>query len=377
MKAHFQLATPADDAAIRRLLANSPVPGSITLTYEREPDYFLGCGTMGHFWQVPIAKHSADGTLLGVSCRATRPLFVNGQAEDVGYLGQLRIDRRYQGRWLLSQAFRYLRQLHADGRVEGYITTIIEGNPVAEGVLVTRARRHFPAYRQVDRLCTLALIVSRAGKLVARMRRRVPAGITLHAGTRASLEEIVAFLQQYGAQRQFFPVYRVDDFGDSPLTRDFRVEDFVVARRGGKIVGVIGLWDQSRYKQTVVQSYHHTWRWFRLLYNAGTRLVGAQSFPPPGGHLHAAYASFVCIKQNDLDVFRVLLDHVYALAVQRGYAYVLLGLTTSDPLLAVARRYIHIPYYSKLYTVCWSNEQAAPLYKRLDGRVPYVEIAAL
>jgi hypothetical protein len=371
-------ATPADDADIRRLLATSAVPGPVTVTYEREPDYFVGCGTMGPFCQVAVCRHRPDNTLVGLSCRATRPMFVNGQVEEVGYLGQLRIANAHQGRGLLSAAFRTLREWHHDGRVSGYITTIIEDNTVAEGVLVRRPRRHFPAYRAYDRLCTLALVLTRRP---AWLRWRVlPAAArayTLSRGSAHTLSEIVAFLQECGAARQFFPLYTEADFGDSPQTRDFQVSDFVVARRGGAIVGVMGLWDQSRYKQTVVQSYSRTLRRLRPFYNAGARLAGAQPLPLPGEHLRYAYASFVCVRHNDQAAFAALLWQVYQMAAERGYTYLMLGLTAGDPLQAVARRYPHIAYYSRVYTVEWPDDPPPGLRARLDGRTPSIEIAAL
>ena len=52
-----RLANQSDDPDIRHLLATNPVPGQVTITYEREPDYFLGCGTMGHFYQIVVGRH--------------------------------------------------------------------------------------------------------------------------------------------------------------------------------------------------------------------------------------------------------------------------------------------------------------------------------
>jgi hypothetical protein len=372
----FNIATPADEADIRRLLAASPVPGSVALTYEREPDYFLGCGTMGSFYQVGVCRHVPDGQLAGLSCRATRPMFVNGQIEEVGYLGQLRIAREHQGRGVLAGAFRTLREWHCDGRVAGYITTIIADNRVAEGVLVRHPRRHFPAYRPLAQVYSLALVLARRPWL----RRRGPtpetAGVRISRGDCATLGEIVAFLNRCGAARQFFPAYSEADFSDSPLTLDFDVRDFVLARRDGAIVGVLGLWDQSRYKQTVVHAYSRTLRWLRPAYNLAAGIFGARPLPQPGEHLHYAYASFCCVADDDPAVFAALLWQVYQMAAARGYTYLLLGLTDADPLLAVARRYPHLSYVSRLYTVDWPDDPPG-LYERLDGRIPYVELAAL
>lgn len=380
----FELATPADDPAIRRLLANNPVPGQITVTYEREPDYFLGCGTMGRFCQVLVARRQPGGEVAAVATRTTRPLFVNGQIEEVGYIGQLRVDERFRGRWVVSGGFHYFHHLHADGRVAGYITTIIEGNTQAQGLLVDRARRHFPVYREVDRLCTAAIILK---KPLFRLRSRNPqqsaafpwdatrSMFEIRSAAPADLPAIAAFLRQHGPTKQFFPVYTEDDFCNSPTTRGFQAEDFIVARRQGEIVGVIGLWDQSSYKQTVVRDYNGSLRRLRPLLNGWLRLSGAKPLPSPGQPIHFAYASFICVAENRPDIFGILLQNVYNLAVERGYAYLMVGLSTRDPLLGVARKFAHIPYYSRLYSVCWHDEAA--FHEKLDQRLPYVEIASL
>jgi hypothetical protein len=363
-----ELATAADDPAIRRLLATNPVPGQIKVTYERDPDYFLGCGTMGHFCQVIVGRHQPTGLLAGILCRATRPLFINGRAREVGYLSQLRVDGQFQGHWLVSQGFRYLRQLHADQRVTGYLATIIEGSRQATGILVERPRPDFPAFRQIGRLWTMALILRRPQPLP-------PSPYEIHHGAAADVSEIVAFLRQHGAAKQFFPAYTEADFDDSPTTHGFEIEDFILARHGEKLVGVLGLWDQSSYKQTVVQGYQGALGRFRPLYNLGLRLIGAQPLPAPGQRIRYIFASFICSEHNSPDIFGLLLQQAYNLAAARGYAYLMLGLMEDDPLLAVARRYLHIPYHSRLYTVGWNNE--ADWFNRLDDRPLYLEVAAL
>jgi hypothetical protein len=53
----------------------------------------------------------------------------------------------------------------------------------------------------------------------------------------------------------------------------------------------------------------------------------------------------------------------------------MVGLMESDPLPAVARRYWHIPYRSRLYMVCWPEQVAWS--GQLDGRPQYLEAATL
>ena len=235
MNFSIELATPADDAGIRRLLANNPVPGNPPVTYAREPNYFLGCSTMGDFWQVVVARHIPTGEIAGVGCRALRTLYVNGEPRRVGYLGQLRVDAKFRGRWLVQHGYRFFRELHSDGRCEGYITTIIAGNSIAERLLVAAARPSLPRYRFLDRLVAVTIPSCRSDIPVA----TVPAS---------------ELLKSFGQCRQFFPVYT-----NEPV-------EFVGDERG-----VAGLWDQSAYKQTIV---------------------------PGRGEMRFGYACFICAEDD-------------------------------------------------------------------------------
>ncbi|HEX8682368.1 MAG TPA: hypothetical protein VF707_08650, partial [Ardenticatenaceae bacterium] len=211
--------------------------------------------------------------------------------------------------------------------------------------------------------------------LLRKPERVPPSPYQVERGSPEQVGEIVAFLREHGRARQFFPAYTEADFADSPLTRGFHAGDFLVARRAGIIVGVVGLWDQSGYKQTVVQAYGGALGMARLLANVGIRLAGAQPLPAPGQPLRFAYASFICMADNDPEIFRVLLRRVYNLAAERGYAFLMVGFAASDPLLEVARRYVHVPYRSTLYVAGW--EDGREFYEQLDQRPPYVEVASL
>lgn len=365
----FDLATPADDEAILRLLRENPIPGSVSVSYERSPSYFLGCEIMGDCHQTLVARHLPSGEIAAVAGRSLRRMYVNGQVETVGYLGQLRVDRRYRSRWLVSGGFRFLRELHEDGKTSGYLTTIIEGNREAEGVLVSRARRHFPTYRPLDRIHTLALHV-RPGSTPAMNSCEV------RRGGEIDLDDIVAFLNNYGAGRQFFPACVTEDFAaEARRTRGFRPDDFRVAVRKGRIAGVMGLWDQSSFKQTVVHGYGGFLRCGRFLYDGYARLRGFRPLPRPGETIPMGYAALSCIAENDPGIFDLLLRHVLAEARNRGLAFVMLGLAERDPLLATARRRPHIPYCSRLYSVGWDN--GSEFHDRLDTRISHVELATL
>lgn len=320
----FALATRADDAGIRRLLATNAMPGRIRVRFEREPDYFAGCTDDT---QVLVARDGAR--VVGVACREIRKLYVNGVAENVGYLGQLRVDRRYRGQLLTARGYRVMRELHADGRAAGYFTTIVDGNAQAEGVLVRKARGVMPRYRFLEKLLTLAVPVRR---------------------------------------RLIGPVGRIGLIGPiGPMSSNL----FPAYAPAGEVITVPGgsaaLHDQRAYKQTVIDGYAATLGLVRPFYN----LVGRIKLPKPNTPLRHAYATH--FRADSAESAHALIEAILAKA--KGLDHVLFGFTESDPFLPVARRFAPVEYLSSIYTVAFDDGD--DFHDRLLARPRALDISAL
>jgi hypothetical protein len=147
----------------------------------------------------------------------------------------------------------------------------------------------------------------------------------------------------------------------------------MVARRADVITGVMATWDQTAYKQDVVDAYGPTLQRLRPAYDLMARLLGAQPLTPPGQAIPLVFAACTCVAGDDPAVMRALLAACAHRAHLRGKAYLMLGLADGDPLLAVVRPWLHVTYRSDLYAVSASAEGLPGL----DGRIPYVEIATL
>jgi len=372
----FGLAGPADEPEIRRLVGATPMPGSIALRFEREPDYFLGTTIMGDPCDVIVARHLPDGELAGIMCRAERPAFVNGRETTIGYIGQIRVAERFRGhgRRLMQRGLPLFYRRSPRDLLYWGVTA--RENPRARALLVEKRPPGDLAATRLSGWTTFGLVLRRQHREGAPATElgRGSLALALERGSLDTIEETVAFLWRCGARRQLYPAYRVEDFVGGRLLRGLALEDVAIARRGGSIVGVVAAWDQSAYKQDVVVAYRGALRWLRPAYDAGARLIGARRLPRVGQAIPAAYASCVCIENDDPEVLRVLLRSVAGRAFDRGFAFLLLGLADADPLLAAARRWPRITYHSDLFALAWG---ASGVLASLDGRLPYIEIATL
>jgi hypothetical protein len=361
----FERAKPDDDLALRRLLARNPIPGSIEIAYCRESNYFIGCEVMGDQYQVGVCRIKT-GEPVGIAMLSSRMMFVNGEAQRIGYLSQLRLDKPYWGQGLTRRGFAYGKQLHEANPSFGYITTIIELNKKARSILET-PRDPFPHYKDIGCLCSLALILRPKPP-----KPSLPVGIHIKRGAEAN--EIVEFLNEKGSQRQFQNCYAAEDFSNGRLY-NFDLADMFVACCDGRIVGTLGYWNQASFKQSIVTGYHPGMQFIKPFYNAYLGWRGAHPLPAVGEKIDHVYACFAAVENDNPTIFTALLAEVYHLAYQRGHTYLMLGLMEHDPLLRAALTYPHITYRSRLYTVTWEKDGA--FHDKVDQRIPHIEIACL
>jgi hypothetical protein len=367
----LELATAADDADLRRIMAATPTDGRVVVSFRREPSYFEAAEVEGDFRQVVAARDGRSGRLVGFGSRAIRRRYVNGEARPVGYLSSLRLLPEHRGGSLVARGYRFFRELHGDGRAALYLTTIAEGNEPALRVL-TRGRRALPGYHFAGRYVTLALPFG---------GRRPPRGgddaqLSIRPAAPDDRDAVAAFLQREGPRRQFFPVYRPRDlFRDAGPLRGLAAADLLLAFRDGRLIGTLGAWDQHAFKQAVVCGYRGVLRRARRLYNAAAWLAGRVPLPPPGEPLRYLAAALPVVENDDPAVFAALLRALLARQSRGGASHLLLGLHESDPLLAGLKRLRAERYLTRLYLVCWPDGDH--LRASLDGRPIYLELGCL
>jgi hypothetical protein len=346
--------------------------GPISISFQREPSYFHACQSQAPFVQTCTARDKETGEIIGMGTRAVRAGYFNGVIEPIGYLGDLRLDPRYRGGFILMGAYRYIQELHRDHRTKIYFMALAQGNQRALKTIAS-GRRGVPDCKDLGMLLTPAINIQSK-----RLRSNSP--IEIIRGSRSLLREIVACLNRNHRRRQWAPSYTENDFSVDSLKnvwlRDFKIEDFYVARQHGNVVGVLAKWDQSAYKQTVVTNYSGRFRWLVPLFNLAAPLIGCPRYPEAGGSFRYFYASFIAINHDDQDIFRALLERVHDDHVSSNYHYFMIGLHERDPLAAVLSDFRHTNFSANLFAVYFDDGKEV-LDSLDDQLVPYIELAML
>lgn len=365
----LSLGQPEDDRELRDLLAAIPMPGSISLCWHREPSYFGGAVVEGHFRQTIVVRDRCHGRVVGMGNRSVSPVYLNGQPAPVGYLGGLRSLPKYRGGTLLARGYRFLRQLHGDGKTALYVTTIARNNRVARDVL-TSGRAGLPTYHPAGEFVTLLLPLRR------RPRAARAAPIAIRPAATSDMPRLLEFWNTLGPRRQFFPVLTERDFGTpESLYRELEPSHILMACRDNCVCGTIAIWNQQAFRQTVVTSLPAWLRWLLPAYNLLAAVRRRPRLPEVGGKVSYLTAALPVVSHDDPEIWRHLLHAAQTYRSNRAHRFVALGLHASDPLLPVVRRRAVMTYITEVYLVCW--EDGEPLRQLLDSRPIYLELGRL
>jgi hypothetical protein len=363
----FALAQSQDDAELRAFLANNPVPGNIEVTFEREPDFFAGSEIRGPFNQTIAVRDLHRDKIVGMASRSVAKAFVNGEPAKVGYLSDLRLSPEYRSGSLLARGYRFLKELHADGRTQLYTTAIFAENSRALATL-TAGRAGLPSYHPLGCLdCS--------GINLGRNKSRFDARCDIEHGSLAILPQIVECLNRNNARKQFAPFHTCEDYLPGGRWRDFNISDFYVARRDGQVIGVIGQWNQRRFKQTRIIRFSGPLGWLVPMAKVVHPILKGHRFPEPSEELRSFYVSFVAVDNDEVSIFRALLRALYRDAAARDAMFALTSLHQEDPLRAALADYSLTPFCARIYCVCYGDGESA--FENLDKRVPYMEAATL
>ncbi len=319
------------------------MPAGISLSMEREPNYFAGAAMDGSEHQTIVAIE--DGRVVCAGTIGVSSRFLNGVAARVGYLSGLRLDRACRSRpSILRQGYQVFHDLHRRaGEPAVYLTSIFSAN--------ARAIRFFernlpwmPTYRRIADFVTVVL-------RVRPQLREADGAASGCAAAESDLPLITDLLNRQNEQLQFAPVWSVEKLKRCSA---LQAADFRLARdRDDHLAWCAAVWDQRAVRQTVVRGYPPMLRRMRPLVNFGARLLRTPRLPAVGKTIPLAFASHIAATPDSLPA---ALRSLETAASQRGIEYLTVGFDARDPRLGVVRRHFKgREYSSRIYLVYWED----------------------
>jgi hypothetical protein len=356
-----------DDAHICALIRRNFMSGRISLTTDCEPSFFSAIDVEGYARRIAVAQ--SDHEIVGVASMAKRRIFFNGEPEDCGYLGSLRIDSSFRNTTILARFYNILKKWHKeDFGVRFYLSAIPQDNMIARNT-VTRGRAGMPVFHNTGILYNAAIL------LFKRSFPRLPDRIRIVRGTEVGANNIADFLNRVGREKQFFPVYSADDIlAAKGILRGLCLDDFYVALKDEKITGITACWNQFPFRRIMIVHYPWYLQWLKRVSFPLAKILHMAPIPRPGEPLCNASAACIAIEDNNPQIFDLLLNTILHHEYNAGKTFLVVGLMTGDPLMRTLQNYLHIATRTCIYVMSLDGFEIS---SEMDGRIPYVEIGCL
>lgn len=373
----FALATDSDDAALRRLLRDNPMSGDISLSLEREPNYFAAAKLEGDVHRT-IAAYE-NGRIICAGNVSTCERFVNGVPVRIGYLGGLRLDSSSRNRIsILRRGFEFFHQLHQENGPPLYLTSIASDNLPARR-LFERGIRGMPTYHFLGEFVSLAIACKgrRLFRTLAPTRSPSNSGLKVVCGLDSLESSLFDLMNNINRNYQFSPVWSMKRIQSCFRYSNLGAEDYcIVVTPQHTPTACAAIWDQRSIKQVVVRGYAPYLRSIRPVLNAAAKFLGRPQLPAVGQSLEIAYISHLTIEEDQPELMECLIENLRRAARSRKLEYLVLGLDVRHPYTTHIRRVFRPrEYLSRLYAVTW--EDGNDLLNSLDNRLLAPEVALL
>lgn len=354
----FDVAGKRDDPGIRRLLRENPMRGQISVSLEREPNYFADAAIPGEEKQTIVARDAER--IVAVGACMIRQRFVNGKPARIGYLGGLRLDARHEGRFdILRRGYEVFRELQTLDPADFYFTSIAADNLRARSFLERRIRG-MPLYEFVGEFVTLLVPTRRSARM------RVSPDSHREGFIGQTRDQLIRFLKEVNAVFQFSPYWSAEEL-PALETLGLSESDFCLRLTDGEIAGCGALWDQRKFKQAVVRGYSRALAFARPVLNAASPITGQPRLPRVGDALSNAFVSHLAARPGHEHRLADLLAELGTSARSRGIELLTLGFAANDPRLeSVCSQFRCRKYRSRIYTVRWPG--IGGWARELDGR---------
>lgn len=322
---HIRQAIQSDNRDLLALAASCSMRGDMTLRFQREPDYFALNRLEGRDWSVDVID--AEDRIAGCVGTSMRDVYINGSPMRTGYVGDLKVHPAHRN---LETADALSN--HASARMDALpsgtpsLITVLAGNKAME--------KRLSGERGLTPFDWLAKI--RSYSIPILWRRPIVGRIAVERGQWFYLDSMAELWNRVAPQKQFAPVFDSSSFGDWIRSAPgLDISSYTLARsQSGELLGFLGLWDQSSFKQMYVEQYSRKMELVAAMMNAIAPKLGGARLAQVGEQMRFQTAVHVCVPSENPEVLRALLNCAHNSLRHTGNAFFNIGLDVADPLSA-------------------------------------------
>jgi len=330
MKYELVRATEQDGQEMLKIIESRPAQGLFEVLYTRRPNPVTSYLLENKYTDVYVIKDESGRIVLQGAC-VPHSVYIGGKRKSLGYINGIRKRPDFK------EKIDWMRMICDAETMVDYdynYCSILLANKHAQKVFEKR-RADMP---NLNYFCDYTTFIMKP-----RMSRVDNWPLVFRKATKEDEKAIVDFLIREGKAYDLFPCFEsFDEF------YGLSIDDVYILQKNAEIVCACALWEQSSYRQYIIQKYNGFLKLARKLSKKST-LFG-RPFPHEGIPLKFPYLTLFLAKNDDAECYKVMLGNIENV-ISEKYNMFLIGLTKNSAKLPLLKNRKTLSFASKLYLV--------------------------
>lgn len=367
-----------DDQTLKNLISVPLATRGVMMSFQREPSYFKASDVLYKTKLHVLIEEGNQKKIVACYSNGHRPCYINGKIKNLRYVCDLRVDQNHRGKSLVKMLGTHVRETMHDPNYSQVI--IFSDNHAARAAIQTN-KIGMPRYYDEGLVETLTLTyipsTQRLNKFLANQSYKY--SNTRHINQKiAQLEDIPLmneFIREMSEYYNFLPAYNFEELqSKDPYFSELNITDFTLYFVNNKIVGMFGLWDQHKFKQTKIMSYGKIITLIRPFYNLISKFQNNIHLPKKGESFkYHMLHSLLCHPKN-LALHHRMVTDAFKQSKSKGIGVVSFTISHKDP------RYQLNQFYKGERLIGmhgFISFEVNPLEKFISNLIPYFDVGRI
>ncbi len=306
--------------------------------------------------------------------RSMRKTFSNGHPVQTAYLHHLRIHPTLRGGTSLARGYRAFRK-EAEKLPSGVTyTSILRENKAAVNILENASGRGpLPRYTPFCDYLTVIIPLKGFGRLPLRRRscRDSFKKYDIRTIEKKDSSEFFSLWREFG-ERHFGAAFI--ETPNEELLPGLHITDFLGAFHGNRLVGAVGLWDQTAFKQVKLTGLGGSLEWLWKAAQLLGPVIGAPRLPSIGENIRFTYFDPWFTVPGHEKALKCLFAEAAGRLRKSGHWFAAWGTPESHPAAEIREAFFHLIYRSTIYKVAWEGDSCPNLE---PGQIPFANLGFL
>ena len=312
-----------DHAALQELTRACPMQADISISIEREPDFFALADARGDTRTLV----AVDGErIVGCASASRRPARTLGQDTILAVLADMKVAPDYRKQGIAQRLL--LGLVDEQSELEA---AVITGLTAAGNTAIEATVQHLGEHYELRALGDFS-----SYELLTQMPMRVSKQYLIRPAAEQDRQALIALLEEFYSSYSLAP--RFDGGGlEEQLARSpgMDLSSYLLAIEGGRPVAALGEWNQHHFKQTRIMTLPLHLRMLSLTVRTGARFLPIGDFPAVGHQLKLNYLRHPAYTPGHEDALAALVRTCVNRARSNKEHFCVFACAVGDPLIQV------------------------------------------